>query len=80
MGNLTGYGYHSILARASARNIGGWVNSSMTNTMTQALTATVNKPLPKYANAIAATRAIAAAMGDCVAWMMAGKVITARVT
>ena len=61
-------------------NAGVFVNNSITNTITQADTATKNNPLPKYARAIAATRAIAAAMGDCVADRIAGKVITAKVT
>ena len=61
-------------------NAGVFVNNSITKTITQADTATKNSPLPKYASAIAATRAIAAAIGDCVAESIAGKVITAKVT
>ena len=63
-----------------AKIAGGFVKSSNTNTIAQADTATKNNPLPKYARSIAAISAAAAAIGDCVAESIAGKVITAKVT
>ena len=69
-----------IPAAFEDQNTIGWVNSSATSTVRQAETATKNSPRPKYASSMATTKAIAAAMGDCVADSMAGKVMTASVT
>jgi len=57
-----------------------FIKNSSTNTITQDETATKNSPLPSYARTIAATSAIAAAIGDCVAESIDGNVITASVT
>ena len=55
-------------------------NNSITNTSTQQITDTGNSPAPSQAAAIPAIRATSPEMGVWVAWMMAGKVMTASVT
>ena len=50
------------------------------NTVIQAPTATGKSPKPKKAIARATMRAIIPEIGDCVAPIMDGKVITAKVT
>ena len=54
--------------------------NSVINTVRQDRTATVNRLLPNQASRIPTTRANAPATGFLVASIMAGKVITARVT
>ena len=55
-------------------------NSSITNTKTQQRTETGNSPAPSQAAIMPAARATAPEIGVWVAWMMAGKVMTASVT
>ena len=55
-------------------------NNSVTNTTIHAITDTWNKLRPNHASRIAATNAMAAATGFWVAVMIAGNVITDKVT
>ena len=55
-------------------------NNSNTNTTTQQSTETGKSPAPFHAATMPAARATPPAMGDWVALVMAGKVMTARVT
>lgn len=57
-----------------------YTNNSITNTSTQQITDTGNSPAPSHAATIPAMRAASPEMGLWVAWMMAGKVMTASVT
>ena len=57
-----------------------YTNNSITNTSTQQITDTGNSPAPSHAAMIPAMSAISPEMGVWVAWMMAGKVMTASVT
>ena len=53
---------------------------SITNTSAQQITETGNSPAPSQAAMMPAANATAPEIGVWVAWMMAGKVITASVT
>lgn len=53
---------------------------SSANTMTQHRMATLKRLAPRHAAMIPMTKASAPAMGDCVAWIMAGNVMTESVT
>lgn len=57
-----------------------YTNNSITNTSTQQITDTGNSPAPSHAAMIPAMSATSQEMGVWVAWMMAGKVMTASVT
>ena len=57
----------------------GYKKNSAMKTTAQQAQATGKRPRPKYANVIPITRAIIPAIGDWVASIIAGKVITASV-
>ena len=57
-----------------------FINNSAINTTTQHKEATGKSPAPKNAAIIPAARAIIPAIGEFVASIIAGKVITERVT
>ena len=71
--------YHKIVILSRAAPL-YFIKSSITKTVTELSTATVKRPLPKYARSIATTSAARADIGVCVALSIAGKVITAKVT
>lgn len=56
------------------------MNISAIKTIPQDAQATGNKPAPKYDNITPVIRAIAPDIGDCVASMIDGNVITDNVT
>ena len=62
------------------KSIMNYRKNSIPNTTAQQMTATGRSPAPAYAAMIPIISASAPEMGDWVAWIMAGKVITASVT
>ena len=62
------------------KKIANYKNNSVMNTIPQQMQATGKSPSPKYETTIPTTSAIIPAIGDCVASIIAGKVITASVT